>query len=188
MQGKLGVLSALAMMVVLALPAMAGDTVTATVTPLVVRSVTLDISSVDYGPLSTSTSDGSRTTATSSAITATNNGNSLEDVYVRGTDAVDANSGDGVDTPWTLDCSSNDSDPDGVVALDQYVHRYDLGNTFVPSEALTICKHPTPGQKKIQDNLTASGTFQFVLQINMPTATSGFSARNMTVTLVATAF
>jgi hypothetical protein len=176
-------LVAFALLAALSLPALADQTatVTATVTPNVVKSVSLDVTSVAYGTLNTSASDNNRTTALSSVITATNNGNTIEDLYIRGTDATAAVQND---SNWTLHCDPLDSDIDGTVGLNQYVHRFYVGTTFTHADARTICT--ISDQKKIANDIAVLGTVSFILQLNMPTATTGFSQRTMTVTVMAT--
>ncbi len=182
MQGKLGVLSALAMIVVLALPALAAGTgtVNATVTPLQVVSVSLDVTTVAYGTLATSPSNASRTTAQSLVITATNNGNSTEDLRIYTGNATPASGGD---APWTLHCEPADANNVGIVAQDQYVHRFDNAAPLDSADARTICT--SANQKVLSSALAALGSQQFVLQLNMPTASTGFSQRSMPVTVVA---
>jgi hypothetical protein len=183
--GKLGVLMAVVFAGVLALPALAGTegTVSASVTPQVVLSVSLDVTSVPYGTLSTSATNASRTTKLSSvvtggAITATNNGNSLEDIYIRGTNATATVGGE---SDWTLNCSPLDT---GTVGVDTYVHRFDANTTFNSSSALALC---TTNTNKIANDIAAAGSQAFVLQLNMPTVISGFGQRTMSVVVTATA-
>ena len=182
MREKLSALLALAMMGVLALPALAADTgtVAATVTPLLVLSVSLDVTNVAYGTLATSPNNTSRTTGQSAVITATNNGNTNEDIRIYTGNATPA---DGAHATWILNCDSNDVDPDGTVAANQYVHRFDKAAPLDSGDALTICTNAA--QKVISSALAPTGSHQFVLQLNMPTSTTGFSQRSMTVTIVA---
>ena len=151
--------------------------VTATVTPQNI-SVTVSPGSASYGTLSLSTSDASRTTALSGAFTATNNGNTSETFTIKGSDATAVS-----EITWTL----NDApDATGTVASNQYVHRYDntTGGVFNTGEARAL---NSSSYKALAAGVAASGTADFVLQMNMPTATTGLSQRSSTVTILATA-
>lgn len=183
-------LVAFVLLAVLSLPALADETatVTATVTPSMVRSVSLDTSSINYGSLTTSASDASRTTklssdVTGSPITATVGGNVSSKLLIYGSNATAPPlSGE---IAWELNCDPGDVDIDGTVANNQYVHRYHVGTPFVHGAARTICT--SANQKVIASSLTPGSTLQFVLQLNMPTGTNGFSQRSFSVTVVAVA-
>jgi hypothetical protein len=168
--------------VVVVIPALADTTgvVNASVTPQVVLSVALDVTSVAYGTLSTSTSNVSRSTGQSMVITATNNGNSIEDLRIYTANAIPVVGGDAT---WVLHCEPADANNFGTVDVNQYVHRFDNAVPLDSADGRTICTNAN--QKILSDNLPASGSHQFVLQLNMPTSTTGFSQRDMAVTIVA---
>lgn len=143
-----------------------------TVTPGVV-SVTVLPASVDYGTLALSTSNVERSTAESATITATNEGTVTEDFTIKG-----ANSNS---TDWTL---SSSPDATGTVAADQFAHRFDEGATFTDGEAATL---DNTAYKELKSGVTAAGSVEFVLQMNMPTSDSTHKgAQSTTVTVLAT--
>lgn len=146
------------------------DQVTATVTPLVV-GVTVSPTSHNYGVLALSTSDGSRTTATSAVITATNAGSVAEDFNIKGADSAD----------WGINASPAAT---GTVGSGQFVHRYDAGSTFTTGEAAAL-ESASGNYKVLADAVATSGTQDFVLQMNMPTATSVTAQQSTSVTVQA---
>jgi len=178
MQGKLGILFALAMMVVLALPALADNAVNATVTPGVI-SVNVSPTSVNYGVLLLSESNLTRTTKLSSDVGATftaTAGSLPIDINITGAAATAASEPD-----WALISTPADI---GAVATNQYVHRVDEGNSFASVQAFALSTSPL-----LLSNNVAGGTSRdFILEINMPTgASSATGVRSTTVTLTATA-
>lgn len=150
-------------------------TVSATVTPQLI-SVSVSPTTVDYDILDVSTSDSSRTTAESAAITATNDGNITETFNIKGSNAT------GGSTSWTL---SSTPAATGTVAGDRFAHRFDEGATFTDAEAAAL---DSVSYKQLKDGVTTSGTADFVLQMNMPTSvTDAGDEKTTTVTVVATA-
>lgn len=147
--------------------------VTATVTAKNI-SVSVGPTSVAYGPLALSATNASRTTASSSTITATNDGNVTENFDIRGSDAT------GSTVNWTLNSSPATT---GTVGTNQYVHRFDEGATFTDGEAAAL---DSVAYKDLKNGIATSGTAQFVLQMNMPTSTTDFSQHSTTVTVLAT--
>lgn len=166
----------LALVVLIAKPALAADTgaVSATVTPKNI-SVSVSPTSVSYGILALSASDASRTTALSGTFTVSNDGNVTETFNIKGTNAT----GGGGDTTWTLNSSPAAT---GTVGANQYVHRYDEGASFTDGEAAAL----STGYLLLKSGIAASGTANSVLQMNMPTSTTGNGLRTSTVTVQAT--
>jgi len=155
-----------------ALPVIAAgeEVVTATVTPEIV-SLTVDTPTVAYGTLALSPSDASRTTAESGVIVVTNNGTVNEDFDIKGTSTAN----------WTLNSSPADT---GTVATDQFVHRFDADATFTDGTASALS---TSNQALGGGNVAPAGTQDFVLQMNMPTASTVSTEQSTTVTILATA-
>jgi hypothetical protein len=172
-------LIALALLGLLALPAGSQtpdtDSLDVSVSPLVVLGVNITETQFDYGELALSPSDQIRTIATSPNLTVTNTGNATVDLLIQGSHATSSTG----DTTWTLNCT-----PDGVmgtVGLNQYVHRFYtvLGGG---GTAQALCPDT---DKTLQAGVASNGFFEFKLQMNMPTGTTGFSQRNSTVTITA---
>lgn len=132
----------------------AEDTVTATVTPRLI-SVSVDPTSVDYGIMGTGEDQVSGT------ITVTNDGNDVEDITITGSNA----------TNWTLG---------GAVGSEIFVHKADVGATFVEGEAVTLTTSP---QSFIDD--MAVGSQSMVLKIYTPDSTAVTAQQSTTVTLTA---
>ena len=145
--------------------------VSATVTPKNI-SVSVSPTSVNYGILALSTSNASRTTATSSTFTATNNGNVTEKFDIRGTNATG-------DVTWTLNYDPANT---GTVGANQYVHRYDEGSTFTDGEAKAL----STSYLTLKTGVGTGSNAQFVLEMNMPTGTTGYGEKSSTVTVLAT--
>jgi hypothetical protein len=147
------------------------SSVTATVTPQNI-SVSLNASSVNYGVLNLSVSNGSRTTAVSNTFTATNNSNVSANFGIRGTNT---------DNGWVLNSSPADV---GTVGADQFVHRFDADATFTDGTAKAL----STSNQNLGGPILVSGTQDFVLQMNMPTSsTDSTSVQSSTVTVIATA-
>ena len=145
--------------------------VTATVTPQNI-AVSLSASTVSYGVLDLSTSDGDRVTAFSGTFTATNDSNVLANFTIKGTDT---NNG------WTLNFSPADV---GTVAADQFVHRFDANTVFGDGTAKAL----STSVQTLGSAIPVNGTQDFVLQMNMPTASANAAAeQSSTVTVVASA-
>jgi hypothetical protein len=164
----------------LALPASSqtSDGVEAVVTPFGV-AISIDDTPVDFGTLSLSSADDSRTTMDSAPITVTNDGSAPADLMIEGSPATpeDIN-----DATWTLDCS----DDNGTVAANQFALLFLFGtdpNNW-PSSGDSLC--PSPAAKPLAAGVGGGGSAEFLLQMNMPTSTSGFSTRTSTVTVTAT--
>ena len=163
------------------LPAGADDTVTASVTPLVL-SVEVNPGTVDYGTLSMSNDNIDRTVLSSVTITAENAGSNAK-FMIRGSDAVSPDPGN---TDWALNC---DSDVTGTVGSNQFVHRFKLGNqpSFDEPGAHTLCSDENGGSKELSPLIMAGVNTEFTLQIAMPTDTTGTAQRSTTVTVIASA-
>jgi len=158
-----------ALIALMAVSVSAGDTVTATVTPEQI-AVSVDVANFDYGILSVSASDGSRTTALSGTITATNDGNVNENFNIKGTSTAN----------WTLNSSPAST---GTVAADQFVHRFDADATFTDGTANAL----STTNQALGAAIVPSNTQQFELQMNMPTSSAVTTQQSTTVTVVATA-
>jgi len=150
-------------------------TVDAKVTPLVL-SVNLSQASVDYGSMPLSLDDGTRTIAASTAIGVTNTGSVTANLMIRGSDAEPAN---GADATWTLSC---DPPEQGTVAQDQFAHRFvKTPGDFTSAQALCSDSDKTLAT----DVVALTGSIDFRLQMNMPTASTGFSQRTTSVVVTA---
>jgi hypothetical protein len=177
-RSKLTVLLSIAVLALLTAPALADNVVSATVTPGVV-SVSVNPTNVDYGVLTLSESDLTRTTKLSSDVGATftaTAGTLPIDLFITGAHATATG-----EPNWSLISSPSDI---GAVAINQYVHRVDEGATFNSSQAFALSTSPIA----LAADVPASGSKQFVLQMNMPTTGSNANGvRSTTVTLTATA-
>jgi hypothetical protein len=160
----------------LALPALSQntDTLEVMVSPQVVLSVSIEQANVSHGSLPLSPSDGNRSTNASPTLKVTNGGNAPANLLIRGSDATTTSG-----NTWTLSCL-----PDGAlgtVALDQYAYRY-----FVLPDTIANAQAMCSASDKTLASSVAAGTFvEFRLQMNMPTATTGFGERTSTVTITA---
>jgi hypothetical protein len=172
-------LIALALLGLLALPAgsQTADGVDAVVTPFGV-AIRIDDESVNFGTLSLSNDDTDRTTADSPALTVHNDGSAAADLMIQGSNATAEALGD---AEWILDCS----DQNGMVGTNQFVLLYalDIDPLDWASAGHSLCPGST---KSLQAGVAGGGNTVFLLQMNMPTGTSGFSARTSTVTVTAT--
>jgi len=135
------------------------DIVTATVTPQTV-SVSVDVSSVDYGVL-----DVNETSAPSVVITATNEGNVAEKLEIKGSDSAD----------WTL---SNTA-----IGSETFMHEF---ATDDDSYAAYTALHNTNYTTLDASVSAPSGTQLFKLQLKMPSSTSATGQQSTTVTVLAT--
>ena len=160
---------------VLLLPAFSeGDSLDAKVTPLVL-SVNITQTEVQYGSLPLSTDDTNRSTDGSANLTVTNTGSVLADLLIRGSDAVPAVG----DTTWTLNCSPATV---GTVGPNQFVHRFvRLPGDFNSAEALCSASDKI----LVEDIAALTGSIEFRLQMNMPTASTGYSERTSNVIVTA---
>ena len=158
----------------LLMPAIADGEVDATVTPLVL-AVNVSPSSIDYGALPPSPANDDRTQAVSEVLTATNAGSVAVNLMIRGSNAVPAV---GTETTWILNCSPADR---GTVSANQFAHRF-RATPFDDATAQALC---SGSDKTLASGVVPLGTSDFVLQMNMPTSTTGFSLRTTTVTVIA---
>jgi hypothetical protein len=167
------------LLVAMALPAFSQSpgSIDVLVTPEVL-SVSLGLTDIDYDSLPMSASDGTRSVASSPAISVTNTGSVTADLMIQGSDAQPSNQ---ADATWTLSCDPSDL---GTVAQDQFVHRFVLSpNDFNSSSAKALC--PDSPQDLASNLAPQTGSVDFRLQINMPTSTTGYSQRTSTVTVTA---
>ena len=168
-----------AIAVALTMPIGADDSISVSVTPLVL-SVTADVESINYGTMPYSAADNSRSTKASPLVTVTNNGSVASHIDLRGANAT-ADVG-GQDN-WTLSC-----DPPGlgVVAQNQFVHKFGQGDVsdWNGGGINTLCSGTA---KRLASNVQSSNAATFKLEFAMPTSSSGFGARSSAVTVIAVA-
>lgn len=166
----LGILS---LVLLVAAPVLAADTVTATVTPQLI-SVTVTDGEVAYGILALSPSSTSPTTKSTVDLSdpqvITNSGNVNEDFAVRSSDAVGG-------TPWDLVAATS-------ISTDAYDHQYSTDNganfTDFPSD--------NDYTANVITNVVSSSTANLDLKILMPTgSTDASDQKTITVTVLATA-
>lgn len=152
-----------ALVVVFSWPVFAAgqEPISVTVTPKLI-SVSVSTSSVSYGTVSLGA------TATSAAITATNSGNVAEDFDIKADVATTAGGS------WSL--VSGAGDP----GQDAFKHSFALGSAFDPFTAMTT------GYDTLVDNVAASGTQDFKLQIKMPSSTTVYGQYTTSVEILAT--
>jgi hypothetical protein len=154
--------------------------ITTTVTPLVL-SVSVNQTSIDYGSVPLSADDNSRSVKQSPAIQFTNNGSVPSKLLIRGSDATTTASGH---STWILDC---DPSARGEVGLNKYAHRFDRpsGTTYdFVGGGEALCSSPAES-KELMPTLGAGDSDEFKLEWNMPTASTGYSPRSSTVTVIA---
>ena len=164
----------------LTMPIGADNSITTTVTPLVL-SVSVDQTSVQYGSLPLSPDNIDRSVGLSQVINATNHSSVTANLQIKGSDATPT---DGNDSTWTLDCSPATT---GTVGTDQYVHRFALGGSYdFVSNGKAMCP---VAYTALASGLEANGAgmIDFKLQMNMPIASDGYSQRSSTVTVIAVA-
>jgi len=167
---SLGILS---LVLALAAPVLAADTVTATVTPQLI-SVTVSDGEVAYGILALSPSSGSPITESTVALSdtqvITNNGNVDEDFAVKSNDAT------GGTTVWNLVAAAS-------ISTDAYGHQYSTDGT-------TFTDFPSDNNytTEVITNVASSGTANLDLKILMPTgSTDASDQKTITVNVLATA-
>ena len=155
------------------------DTLDVLVTPEFV-SVTVTGGPVDYGSVPLSMADDSRSTAVGGPITATNTGSVEVDFRIHGSDATSAVAGN---STWTLNCDS----PNGLVGADQFVHKFGKNSTlpFDFDAAGSVLCPQSQSAKDLLLGVTPGAATDFVLQIAMPTSTTGFAQRTSQVIVVA---
>ena len=168
---------------VLALPALSDtpDTPLDTkVTPLLV-SATIHGGPVDFGTVGLSTSDADRSTVEAGPVTVENTGSVNTDFQIN---ASDATSSVGGNTDWTLNCAS----PNGVVAANEFVYKFGV-SSFPASfdfdaAGETLC--PVGGTARNAGSAIApGGTKDIVLQIAMPTSSTGYAERTSQIIITA---
>jgi hypothetical protein len=149
---------------------LAANVVTATVTAQNI-SVTVDITSVAYGTIPTSDTKDTTTGAkgVNNSITATNNGNVLEDFKIKAGNSTGSGSG------WTLGASAGS----GIYTMKYCVTTCDTSPTW---NAVGI----DPSLVTFASNIAAtSGNQVFDLQVGTPTSTTDYSQQSITVTVTA---
>jgi len=137
------------------------STVNATVTAQNV-SVSVGPTAIAYGTMSVNTGKTYPNT-----IVATNDGNTIEDITVKGTD----------DTPWVLDTVNS--------AQDHYIHKVcstDCGTVPGGYSALNISTGVS-----IKNSLGVGGTQYFGLQLTTPQTSSVYTERSVDVVVMAAA-
>ena len=167
------------MAVALTMPIGADDSISVSVTPLVL-SVSADVDTVNYGTLAYSTDNSSRSTEESPLITVTNNGSVASHIDLRGANATAQVNGQ---DNWTLSCDPNGL---GTVAMNQFVHKFGAGavGDFNGSGIFTLC---SDSSKRLASAVDPQGNADFTLQFAMPTGTNGFGPRASSVTVIAVA-
>jgi hypothetical protein len=150
-----------------------GDQVTADVTPLVLSVQMTGPTAINYGALPLSIADDTRTQAISPTLSVKNTGSVQADLMIHGSDATN-----GIDTDWLLDCSDSTR---GVVGSNQFAHRFETGS-LSDATAQALC---SGSDKLLTANVAVGGETQFELQMNMPTASTGYGLRTTSVTVVA---
>jgi hypothetical protein len=140
----------------LTLTAVAGpeDTVTATVTPVVI-SVIVTPDSVDYGPVQLNTSNA---VPTGSPLDVRNNGTVLEDFEIKGSDTQN----------WTLAGAAGDS---------QFVHK------FSTSGPPSFTNMTTAFQTLASDVAHTTGVVNVHLRMDMPTQSQFTTTQTTTITI-----
>ena len=153
------------------------DGVEAVVTPFGV-AIRIDDGPVNFGTLNLSPADDNRTVAPSGTIIVHNDGSAPADLMIQGSHGIPTEPGD---TQWTLDCS----DENGFVATNRFALLFAFPDDPIdwPLDGDSLCPDAT---KPLQSGVGGGGSSEFVLQMNMPTGSGGFSARTTTVTVTAT--
>jgi len=153
------------------------DGLDAVVTPFGV-AITIDEETVNFGVLPLSPADDDRSTADSTVISVFNDGSAPADLMIQGSNAVPGTLGE---ADWVLDCF----DANGLVGANQFALLFALDSNPIDwaQDGDSLCPG---GTKTLQQAVAGGNAADFVLQMNMPTATNGFSARTSTVTVTAT--
>lgn len=173
---------ALALFGALALPAgsQSPDTLETFVTPEFV-SITITGGPVQYGSVPLSTADDNRSMAARGPISVVNNGSVTVDLVIHGSNATSTEPGN---TPWTLDCTPTN----GQVGQNRFVHKF--GKDSVPSTfdfnafGFLLCPE-SENAKSLATDMAPEGSIPFVLQISMPTESTGFAERSSPVIVTA---
>lgn len=153
------------LLLILAPVANAGVTaaVTATVTAQSI-SVGVDDSDIEFGVVTTSSTEDTTTSGIDTSITATNDGNIVEDFNIMSGDS----------TNWTLAASAS-------------------SETFTMKSCVSDCDGtPTwnavgidPSYVQLANDVATSGTQVFDLQVGTPTSTTSYTQQTITVTIQA---
>lgn len=131
-------------------------------------SVTTDVTSIDYGTLSTSDHKTTLSGGLNSPITATNAGNVAEDLTIKGQDSAN----------WTIGASP---------ASGVYAHKFctaSCGTDGAPGVGFTAL---STSYATLVSNLAASGTQVFNLALYTPTVSAPVAAQSVDVTVLAAA-
>ena len=141
-------------------------------------SVTITGGPVLYGSVPLSTADNSRSKEDGGPITVTNSGSVPVDFVINGSDAT---TNEPENEAWDLSC-----DP-GTVAENQFVHKYltDLDQPY-EFDAFGVALCPVgEANEVLQADVLPTGSTMFVLEIAMPTASTGFAERTSQVIVTA---
>jgi hypothetical protein len=130
-------------------------------------SVTVTDGEVAYGTIATSGTKATTSSGVDDSQTVTNNGNVTEDFNITG---FDVSTG----CTWTLAATQG---------TDQYFHKFCNNGTCDSSPTWTAL---TTSYQQLADDVVASGTQEFDLQIGVPSSTSCYDEATVTVTVQAT--
>ena len=166
-----------------ALPALAAETVTATVTPQLI-AVSVTDGGVDYGTLATSGSNNTfngTLPALGDQQTITNDSNISANMALRSSDA--AKTGAAGVTDWALA---------GTAGSDAFVHSYDIDASGSASWTAftadgTFDNVSTGTVVNLDKSGGADSTATLDLKLDMPTSTTDITEHSITVTVIATA-
>lgn len=132
-------------------------------------SVSLDKSDVNFGTVAASSTKDTTTAGVNDSITATNNGNVLEDFNIQAANSTSTGAG------WTLA---------GTAGPETYTLKY-CTVTCDTSPSWTSVGI-SPSYQKFADSVAAtSGTQTFDMQVGTPTTTSDFYEQSISVTVQA---
>ena len=166
----LGILS---LVLMLAAPVLAAETVSATVTPQVI-AVSVTDGTVDYGILAITESNNTIDGATGSVQpaaeqqTITNDSNVSANILLRSTDAV------GSSVNWNLEATAD---------TDQFIHSYDIDASG--SAVWTVFPVDNSNSASVVTLVNKDDIATLDLKINMPTSVTDTSVHSTTVTAVA---
>ncbi len=139
------------------------DTVTATVTAQSI-SVSVEDNSIAFGTVTTSSTKDTTTAGVNDSQTATNDGNITLDFNIKSTDS----------TNWALAAAAGS---------EQYTLKFCVTTCDTSPTWTSVGVHPA--YATLAQDITASGTQVFDLQVGTPTSTASYGQQTITVTVQA---
>ncbi len=169
---SVGALSLWGLVVAQPVGAASTSTVAATVTPQNI-SVAVTDGTIAYGTLDLSTTQATTSGGLNDTQVATNDGNVAEDFNIKSSDATGG-------TTWTLA---------GSIGSNQYKHSFCTAGSGSPDPCDTGPTYTamTTSYQSLGTNIAGSGTKRFDTKLDVPSSTSDYVQKTITITVQAVA-